>query len=239
MNRYTSGDYLMQHPTWDEADSPWKASRISQLMGRFEIIPRSLCEVGCGAGGILAHLRGYLGSQCHLAGYDISPFLEDFWAKHKDQEIQFTVGDFLESKDAAFYDVLLLVDVLEHLENPFDFLRRISSRAEWFVFYVPLDLQAQGAVRNQPLVRARQREGHLHVWNKDLVLLMLQECGLEILSWEYAASSVELPTNLWARKIASWPRKFCFSLLPDLTARTLGGFSLLVLAKKEGSALPG
>jgi len=37
--------------------------------------------------------------------------------------------------------------------------------------------------------------------------------------------------DLLAQKIARIPRTFCFAVLPDLTVRVLGGYSLMVLAE--------
>jgi len=228
--RYLSGAYLGHNPSWDEAFTPWKAAKIQGLLQKYQITPQSLCEVGCGSGGVLAALRDYLGEGCHITGYDIAPALKDFWEKHGDRGIDFRLADFLESSPEEHYDILLLIDVLEHLENPLEFLRRSLPRARWFIFHIPLDLHAQGAIRSTPLGLARQRTGHLHYWNKDLALAMLQECGLGIRHWEYTAGTVDLPTYSWRRRLARYPRQLLFALAPDLAVRLLGGFSLLVLA---------
>jgi len=193
--RYLSGAYLAHNPSWDEAFSPWKAAKIRRLLQKYRITPQSLCEVGCGSGGVLAVLRDFLGEGCRLTGYDIAPALKDFWEKHRGRGIDFRLADFLESPLEEHYDILLLIDVLEQLENPLEFLRRILPRARWFIFHIPLDLHAQGALRSTPLVLARQRTGHLHYWNKDLALAIPQECGLSIRHWEYTAGTVDLPTN--------------------------------------------
>ncbi len=228
--RYLSGAYLAHNPTWDEAFAPWKAAKIQRLLEDFRIAPRSVCEVGCGSGGILAALRGYLGDDCRLTGYDIAPDLKPFWDRQAAHAIDFRLADFSESPAAEHYDVLLLLDVLEHLENPLEFLRQALARADWFILHIPLDLHAQGALRSTPLVAARERTGHLHYWNRDLALAMLAECGLQVKHWEYTAGAVDLPTASWRRRLARYPRRALFALAPDLAVRLLGGYSLLVLA---------
>lgn len=147
------------------------------------------------------------------------------------------MGDFLSREANGPYDLLLLIDVLEHMENPFDFLRRVASRANWLVLHIPLDLHAQGALRNSPLLRAYHQTGHLHYWNKDLALAFLREVGLEVIQWEYSAGAIELPATWVGQKLARWPRRFFFALAPDLAVRTLGGYSLLVLAKANKEML--
>ena len=127
----------------------------------------------------------------------------------------------------------MLIDVIEHLQHPLEFLRRSLPRASWFILHIPLDLHAQGAIRSTPIVSARQRTGHLHYWNKDLALAMLRECGFGIRHWEYTSGTVDLPTDLWRRGglVSVEPS---FALAPDSPAvRLLGGYSLLVLAHPE------
>jgi 2-polyprenyl-3-methyl-5-hydroxy-6-metoxy-1,4-benzoquinol methylase len=148
------------------------------------------------------------------------------------------LGDFLESDPKQCYDVILLIDVLEHLENPFSMLRGILTRANLFVFHIPLNLHALGALRNSSLKRARNLTSHLHYWNKDLALAMLEGCGLEIINWEYIASAVEIPTRLWARKLMRHPRRLLFFLAPQLTFRLLGGYFLMVLAQARKDHQP-
>lgn len=228
---YLSGDYLLHNPSWDEDDSPWKAAKIMNLLSQHHIVPQSVCEVGCGAGRILATLRDYLGPACRLVGYDIAPVLKDFWVKYEPKQIKFILGDFLESEANDIYDILLLIDLIEHLENPFNFLRRVLGRAKWIVLHIPLELDAQKAIRHASLLKSRQQFGHLHNWNKDLALMMLRECGLEVIYWEYTGGTVELPTPLLRTKLARWPRKIFFAISSDLAVRILGGYSLLVLAK--------
>ena len=51
---YTDGTYLEQNPNWHQGDSAWKAGHIQALLERNGITePKSICEVGCGAGEIL------------------------------------------------------------------------------------------------------------------------------------------------------------------------------------------
>src|SRR3974390_3184813 len=54
---YKSGDYLANNPTWDEEDSAWKAGQVLKMLDRNHLAPKSIVDVGCGAGGILASLH--------------------------------------------------------------------------------------------------------------------------------------------------------------------------------------
>lgn len=70
---YKDGTYLANNPNWHEQDSSWKAGKISQLLAKNGIYPSTLCEVGCGAGGILSCLSEHDVSETIFSGYEISP----------------------------------------------------------------------------------------------------------------------------------------------------------------------
>jgi len=50
------GNYLENNPTWHIEDSPWKAKQIFKMLNKNSINPKSIAEIGCGAGEILNQL---------------------------------------------------------------------------------------------------------------------------------------------------------------------------------------
>src|SRR6266704_1242423 len=50
---YTSGEYLQKNPLWHADESPWKAKYVLQMIARNKIAPKTVCDVGCGAGEVL------------------------------------------------------------------------------------------------------------------------------------------------------------------------------------------
>ena len=102
-------------------------------------LDRDIVIIGCGAGGVLAELRrAYLDAE--LFGYDIAPDAARFWSQHLSANIKFEIGDFFELNKRT-YDVLLLLDVIEHLQDPFDFVGRLRNFASLFVFHFPINIQ--------------------------------------------------------------------------------------------------
>ena len=93
--KYKSSEYLAHNPSWDEEDSPWKARLVLKIIREQGISSHSICEVGCGAGGVLEELRKSL-SDAELFGFDIAPDAERFWATRQASDIRFRVGDFHE-----------------------------------------------------------------------------------------------------------------------------------------------
>jgi hypothetical protein len=62
-------------------------------------------------------------------------------------------------------------------------------------------------------------------------LSILEETGYEVLDYFYTAESLDLPPRSLKVKLARIPRKIFFAINKDITVRTLGGFSLMILAK--------
>lgn len=230
-HRYTGNGYHENNPTWDREDSPWKAVRIAAILREHGIRPRLLAEVGCGAGGVLATLRTSF-PEAELYGYDIAPAAARFWGNHSSAGIHFTLGDFFEVSN-CHYEVILLLDVLEHLANPFDFLMRLRERADYLVLHFPLDLSAMSVVRESSLLYVRNKSGHLHYFTKGLALALLRECGYQVLGWQYTGAAFSAPQRTWKTRLAGLVRRIAYAVDKDAGVRLLGGETLLVLARPE------
>lgn len=232
--RYTEGDYARQNPDWDSADSPWKARQVLDLLARHGLTPASVVEVGCGAGGVLSALRAHL-PQAELRGFDIAPGLPALWSRRQADDIRFTLGDYLSSDEPA-PELTMVLDVLEHLGDPFAFLARLRERTGWTVFHIPLDLSAISVLRERPLLHVRQKVGHLHYFTRGLALAMLEECGYEIVEARYTGASLNAPRRSFKTRLAGLLRRAIYAIHHDLGARLMGGETLLVLAKPKGAA---
>ena len=227
--RYLDGSYAESNPTWDSEDSPWKAGQVVRLLHRNRLAPQRLVEVGCGAGGVLATLRSAF-PDTELHGFDIAPDAARLWPVHAAQHIHFNTGDFLQSVTPHF-ETLLLLDVLEHLANPFDFLVSLRGRADYFVFHIPLDLSVFSVLRETPLLYVRDKVGHIHYFTKGLALTLLKECGYQVIDWFYTGASLNGPRPGWKTRLAGWPRRLAYFVNKDLGVRLLGGETLMVLAR--------
>lgn len=223
-----NGEYLKSNPSWHVEDSPWKAKQILKILSRNRINPKSVAEVGCGAGEILNQLYGAMPGDVNFAGYDISPDgIRLAKAREKDR-LKFMLEDVQEIDEK--FDLLLVIDVFEHVTDYLGFLRSLKNKAAYTVFHIPLDISAQAVLRNK-LMNKRQTVGHLHYFTKDTALASLKDTGFEVMDFFYTAGSIDFPRKTLKSKIAFLPRKLMFKFDEDITASLLGGFSLLVLAK--------
>lgn len=229
-SRYFDSSYLDENPDWDRQDAPWKASQVLSMLSENQLKPKSICEIGCGSGDILVHLLESLPS-VGMTGFDISPQVVSFWEQHKEVSgIEFHLGDFHKINNSR-YDLLLMLDVFEHVPDPFSFLENSRLCSDYFIFHIPLDLSASSVARGTPLLKSRSQVGHLHYYTKDLALATLEDTGYEIINWRYTGAYLNAPNRTLKTQLASIPRRLLFALNKDLGVRLLGGETLIVLAK--------
>jgi len=226
---YTSGDYLASNSTWHDNDAPWKARKISELMTDQALKPDTICEVGCGTGQILLDLAQRFPSGKFI-GYDISPQAFEIWRRKQTDKMEYRLRDIFADAEERF-DLMLVIDVIEHIEDIFGFLRKLKPLSPVKIFHIPLDLSVQSVMRMRPITNLRKSVGHIHYFTTELALSILRDCGYEIVAHRYTASRLELPNQAWSSQVMKFPRRALFNLNPGLTVRVLGGYSLLVLAR--------
>lgn len=228
---YTNGSYERLNPEWDTADSRWKAGLVALMLKRHRLQPASVTEVGCGAGAILSELRTVL-PNAQLRGWDIAHGVERFWPQHPG--IEFTRGDFLaEAKECV--DLLLLLDVVEHVANPHDFLSRLRPFGKYLLLHIPLDLSVASVLRETPLLAQRRGVGHIHYFTRGLALELLSECGYDVIEATYSGAHLRERHGVAGNLIGA-VRKIAFSINRDLGVRLLGGDTLVVLARSAERA---
>jgi SAM-dependent methyltransferase len=227
-NRYLDGSYLNKNPNWDRKDSFWKSQLIIRLLTLNSYFPKNIVEVGCGSGDVLRYLQLSM-PNVKLVGYDIAPDLKNFWTTDNNQ-LEFHLGDFYCTNSFKF-DLMLMLDVFEHVRDPFTFLENSRNHASKFIFHIPLDLSSQSVFLNNSLIKARRNVGHLHFYNKDLAIETLTDCGFKILDFHYS-SAISLPNNYTISSKFFRLFRTLFSFLgKDRVVRLLGGETLIVYAE--------
>jgi cyclopropane fatty-acyl-phospholipid synthase-like methyltransferase len=228
---YENGTYAELNPTYHEPDAPWKAQHIAAAIRRNNLPCHSICEVGCGTGEIVLNLsKAFPGST--FSGYEISKHAYERAKLKETSNVRYKFGDILATaNDVAPFDVLILADVIEHVEDYISFVKQIKERAKYKIFHVPLDLSVQSLLRSTPITGQRASVGHIHYFYKETALATLRDCGYTIIDHHYTASRLELPNQTFSSRLMRLPRSLAFSIDQDLAVRVLGGYSLLVVAQ--------
>jgi 2-polyprenyl-3-methyl-5-hydroxy-6-metoxy-1,4-benzoquinol methylase len=227
---YKDGTYLELNPTWHVEDSPWKAKQIRKIIERNRLQPKSICEIGCGAGEVTHQLQLLLRGNCSFVGYEISPQAFGLCKKRENPGLQFHLGDLLQEQE-AYFDLVLAIDVFEHVEEYFGFLRQLRKKGKYKVFHIPLDLSVQSVLRASPILRFRRTLGHIHYFTKETALAALADTGYEVQDYFYTSHSIDMPARSFKAGLARVPRKILYKVNSGLTVRLFGGFSLMVLAQ--------
>jgi cyclopropane fatty-acyl-phospholipid synthase-like methyltransferase len=227
---YNNGTYLENNPLWHEEDSQWKALQIQRIIDNNLLEPCSVCEIGCGAGQILNIMSEYRENDVKYYGYEISQNAYEICRKKTKDNLTFRLCNLLEEQK-EYFDILMAIDVFEHIEDYFSFLRNLKEKAEYKIFHIPLELSVQTILRSSPIIEGRKKVGHIHYFTKDIAIEILKDTGYEIIDYYYTGSSFRVQNSSWKKRILEITRKAAFLLNKDMAVRVLGGYSLLVLAK--------
>ncbi len=228
---YTSGEYFKNNPTWDIADAGWKTDVIVDLLKRNNISVSDVIEIGCGAGANLVDLAKKDESIKKLRGYDISPQAIELAKKNVSDRISFYNED-LTAKENITADLMLVIDVVEHVDDFYGFLRNLKSKSKHFVFHIPLDLSCRTIMKPYVLLQQRQSVGHIHYFTKEMVEWVLQDTGYEIIDWVYTKPVVDVqPADSVKRFIKKILRNISFAVNKDCSVKKWGGYSMMILAK--------
>jgi SAM-dependent methyltransferase len=218
--RYTGNRYVTSNPDWHAADSPWKATQLLQMLNASPV--ETVCEVGCGAGEILRQLHDRMPAIRRLVGYEISEVAFAMAADRATDRLSFALKDA--ARDGERFDLMLIMDVVEHVPDPIGFLSSLRFKAKRTILHVPLDLSAQSVVRPARLMRLREGVGHIHHFTPETAIATVEDAGYAIRGHVFTRS-FDLPPQSIKARVARLPRR----LLPEVfTIRLLGGYSILI-----------
>jgi SAM-dependent methyltransferase len=224
-----NGQYSKNNPTFDEDHTEWKAQKIFQMIKKNNLDPKSICDIGCGSGGISWHLQKYIPT-CSFTGYDINPDAINLCLSKENRLLTFKCINFLNEK--MYSDIILLIDVIEHLENYHQYMRDIKFKSEYKILHIPLENFAIALLYPPFQLGQIRKVGHLHFFSKEVTLQQIRNLGYEIIDIQYTTTmEVALQNWGWKDKLLSIPRRLLFPFIPDLTVQIFGGYSILLLIK--------
>ncbi|HTG82241.1 MAG TPA: methyltransferase domain-containing protein [Geobacteraceae bacterium] len=226
---YTSGEYLQNTQTWHVEDSAWKARQILRGMREHHLAPETVCEVGCGAGEILNQLYEALPPHTRFTGFEISPQAFALCREREKERLVFRNEDILATPET--YDLLLAVDVFEHVPDYLGFLTALREKAMFKIFHIPLELTVRSLFFGDALPASRRTMGHLHYFDRSTALAALEDCGYAVLGDFYTFWQGELPHRVPKSFLDRLAMRCLKAWNEDLAVRVLGGHSLLVVAR--------
>lgn len=216
--------------SWHAEDSPWKAKQIQKMLNRNDIEAKEIIEVGCGVGEVLVQLQKRIGNDnIYFEGFDIAQDAIEIAKLKENGNLKFHCKDFIKSNEAG-YDLLLMIDVFEHVPNYISFVEDCKKKAQLKLYHIPLDIHVSSIMRNK-LLSARKSVGHIHYFTKETALATIQDTGQKIIDFFYTDGVMGLPNRKFRTRLLNIPRKIMYPIAPDFTAKLIGGYSLMVLAE--------
>lgn len=226
---YNDETYLKNNPGWHEEGAEFKTGKIISLLERNPIALKTICEVGCGSGEILVQLEKKLAKDIQFTGLDISKDAIGIAKKKETGKIKFELKDV--ATETRTFDLILIIDVIEHIDNYFQFLDTIAPKSHHTVFHIPLDISVWTLYREKMLIESKERVGHIHNFTEDFILSILDDHGFELIEKIYTEPVFE--TSSFKQKIANGIRKLLFMINKKFCTKFMGGYSIMVLCKNK------
>src|ERR1022692_4721564 len=218
---YTDGSYLEKTGgTWHLEDSPFKARQVAKMLARHpDIHPNTICEIGCGAGGILSELQTLLPHHVTFTGYEISPQAHAISARFSSAQCHYVLGDAF--ADPSLYELVLVMDVVEHIEDCFSFLRRTRNKGRFKLYHIPLDAHCSAVLRG---FNAWDSVGHIHLFTVETALKSVEYTGHRVVDWILTDGALAMPNQPIRTRLANLMRLPLAKISAKFAARFVGGY---------------
>lgn len=194
-HRYLTDEYGNQHPDWHLTDAPGKAEDLMESLLLVIEARKSktfrIADIGAGVGGVLSEVSTRIAQKIpdldvEAVGFEVAPYAIEICQKlFPTLEIHQKLFD---ASDGPF-DAVLFVDVLEHLENPWEMLRNARQASEYMIVRQPL-LEGFSTFRHNNYKDQRQHWGHISYFNYHSFMDMAEATGWKpvkvnlLASWE-------------------------------------------------------
>jgi len=159
---------------WYYPNDKWDFDKAIELIKKYR--PKSVLEVGCGAGEFLARIAGSVDS---VMGLDINQSAIDV-ARSKGLDVS---NQSVSSLSKSF-DMIFLFQVLEHLASPSEFISSLTSKLNpggYLVLAVP---NPEGFMKFIDIVFLDMPPHHNTVWSKDTLVNMANAQRLNLVDYE-------------------------------------------------------
>ena len=159
---------------WRALGARTKAAHIETLCARAGLRPRTVVELGCGDGAVLAELaaRGHV-----VDGFELS---ENAARQARERNVARKVeafdGEHVPAETHE-YELAVLSHVLEHVPDPLPLLEEAARVAPYVLVEVPLE--DNRSARRPAKRKLSEQSGHLHAFNRASVNALVTRARLE------------------------------------------------------------
>jgi len=249
---YETDEYVDIFPTLFEEDSEWKLSKIIPLTDEWitqigeNIKTINLLDVGGGAGLILrevsSHIERKYDKKVNKYALDLSGAALDMQQK-RNPDLKKVLNENIADtslKDKEI-DLTLLIDVLEHLDEPDKALKEIKRISRFVILKVPLEDNLVTNLSNlinsgQTRRKLAEKLGHVNLYNHRTLRKQIREQLGKILNFSFT-NAFELYLSSETRrkdmKLTHRPVNFVcahlFKVSEILASRIFNDFAVLLV----------
>ncbi len=189
-------DSIEKEAEWLKRRSYQTADSICALLERNDLTPSKILEIGCGTGAVIAELqrRGIADSY-----YAIDYSSEAIEYVHSTlPDVHAVTGDVVESAElfeGQNFDLVICAHVLEHLEEPKQFLKSLRGLTYLnFLAEVPLENLFFGKIKSLFQDRGNHPAGHVQFFDQNSFRNILIDAGLNIMDQNLYAPVLDKDT---------------------------------------------
>jgi SAM-dependent methyltransferase len=238
---YNVDEYGNVNRSWHQEDSKWKVDLFKKIFPE-KVVQNlgakkktiSVLEVGCGAGMVLYYFCEWVKqvTDCSVQpiGLDISPYALSL-AEENVPNLRSHCSSIIKSSDLKA-DILLCIDVLEHLEDPIQNLRVMVNMSPILLLRVPLEMDLVSRLIGQK--RTKRRYGHINFFSSSRLLSTLRDSGLKVVDFSYSVGALNLKTDPQASifiKLVRLIRRTAWKMDPSICLQIFGGTAIEIFAK--------
>jgi len=249
---YNDNTYISNNPNLHREDSDFKFDQIARL---FEVYPLpetkvKILDVGGGAGDLGYKVAEYFVSQglsVEFVALDLSSEMLSVQAKcnpHIDRTLNCSIQDCPEDG----FDIVLMIDVIEHVPEKDAVARRLNEISKFIVYNIPIEINAVDLIRNVKMggrLYAEQTRsiGHVHFFSFAKAKRFIDKHHLsverffrpyyDLMLESQAPQYVEVRKSRYRRTELKFSR-WVDNNMPWLSSRLLQGSMYALVAAKTG-----
>jgi len=234
-----SKEYYAKNPSYhvEDAEFKWNNFEKAILLSKIDFSKaNSIGEIGCGSGQILSFAKkSGLFKDTEYVGYDTNPDAINL-AKSLDPSIKFLNEDLTNKNLEKEFDILIVSDVFEHVDDYYGFLQALKRKAKYLIFNIPLQMNLISLLRRKNIFEISYNQvGHLHFFSNKTAKLALEKNGYQILHTAYAKNRFfEIKKQFTVKKFLIVIPEFLLGLInEDLSSDIFGGYSLVAITKPD------
>lgn len=229
-------EYIKNNPDLHIKDTDDKVRMIELLLSKFNIKFNSILDVACGSGRILLDIASKykVGNIC---GVDTSENMISI-AKINDinKKASWIISDLL-NFNSKNYDLILAIDIIEHIKEDRTALEKIKNLGKFFVIKVPIEdnfinkivkILSFGSINEWKFTE--KKYGHIHHYSEREFIDLIKNLDYIVLGKEYAHLPKRSKIFWEVMRILTLPLWF---LSKKVYLKINGGFLVLLLENKK------